>query len=248
MEGMEYFYELYKALPRGGPGDNISTRRAYDAMDTVPEKPNILDIGCGPGMQTLELARLSKGNIIALDNYQPFLDILMKNAKKEELEEYIEPKNQSMLDMDFKQSTFDIIWSEGALYFFGFRKGLKWLNFILKDKAYLVFSEAVYLLSDPPEQVIEYWENEYPEIGTIDDNIALIEEEGYKLLDHFTLPKSTWFDHFYTPMEEQIQQLKKKHANNQTALRVLNYAQKDITTYKEYSDYFGYEFFITQKI
>jgi hypothetical protein len=37
-------------------------------------------------MQTLELARISNGKIIALDNYQPFLDILNKNAKEEGLE------------------------------------------------------------------------------------------------------------------------------------------------------------------
>lgn len=244
---MEYFYELYRELPRGGPGDNRTTRRAYEAIDTLPDHPNILDIGCGSGMQTLELARLTKGNIIAVDNYQPFLDILMKNAENEGLEQHILPKHQSLFDMDFKEATFDIIWSEGALYFFGFHKGLKWLNFILKNNGYIAFSEAIYLLPDPPAPVIEYWENEYPEIGTIQDNITLIQEEGFKLLNHFTLPNSNWFDHFYTPMEKRIQELKRKHAHNQTALRVLSYAQKDINTYKEYSDFFGYEFFIAKK-
>jgi len=32
----------------------------------------ILDIGCGPGMQTVELARISAGRITAVDNYQPY--------------------------------------------------------------------------------------------------------------------------------------------------------------------------------
>ena len=247
MEGMEYFYELYKGLPRGGPGDNTTTKRAYEIIGGIPGHPTILDIGCGPGMQTLELARLSKGTITALDNYQPFLDMLMKNAKKEGLQDHITTTNRSMLNMDFENATFDIIWSEGALYFFGFHKGLKGLNYILKDNGYLAFSEAVYLIPDPPEQVIKYWEDEYPDIGTIQENITLIQEEGFRLIDHFTLPKEAWSDHFYTPMEKRIQQLKQKYANNQTALRVLNYAQKDIAIYQEYSDYFGYEFFITQK-
>jgi len=35
-----------------------------------------VDIGCGPGMQTLELARISGGRIVAVDNHQPFLDVL----------------------------------------------------------------------------------------------------------------------------------------------------------------------------
>ncbi|MCK5581393.1 MAG: class I SAM-dependent methyltransferase, partial [Candidatus Omnitrophica bacterium] len=80
MEGIEYIYELCELLPRGGPGDNESTRRAFDAIPKLSEQPLILDIGCGPGMQTLELAKISKGKITALDNYQGFLDILMKKA------------------------------------------------------------------------------------------------------------------------------------------------------------------------
>jgi ubiquinone/menaquinone biosynthesis C-methylase UbiE len=86
MEDIEYFYELYTGLPRGGPGDNESTRKAFSYLKNLPSEPLILDLECGHGMQTLELARISNGKIIALDNYQPFLDILNKNAKEEGLE------------------------------------------------------------------------------------------------------------------------------------------------------------------
>lgn len=81
MEGMEYFHELFRSLPRAGPGDNNSTQKAFSCLKSLPSEPFILDIGCGYGVQTLELARSSKGTIIALDNYQPFLDGLEKNAK-----------------------------------------------------------------------------------------------------------------------------------------------------------------------
>ena len=50
---MEYFYELFEALPRGGPGDEESTRRAFNTIPNPPEQPFILDIGCGPGLKTL---------------------------------------------------------------------------------------------------------------------------------------------------------------------------------------------------
>ena len=79
----EIFWEIHHGLPREGPGDNESTRRAYLMLKDLPKKPNILDIGCGPGMQTIELARLSSGQIDALDNYQPFLDQLQVSVKKE---------------------------------------------------------------------------------------------------------------------------------------------------------------------
>ncbi len=80
MEGIEYFYKLYRGLPRGGPGDNQSTRKAFSYLKNLPVEPYILDIGCGPGMQTLELARITQGRIVALDNFKPFLD--NPNAKR----------------------------------------------------------------------------------------------------------------------------------------------------------------------
>jgi ubiquinone/menaquinone biosynthesis C-methylase UbiE len=49
----------------------------------LPRKPRIIDIGCGPGMQTVELAKLSKGSIEVVDNHQPFLDQLRKKSSVE---------------------------------------------------------------------------------------------------------------------------------------------------------------------
>ena len=70
MEGFEYLYELCEALPRSGPGDNESTRRAFNSIPRLKKNPFILDIGCGQGMQTIELAKISDGKIIARYNQQ----------------------------------------------------------------------------------------------------------------------------------------------------------------------------------
>jgi ubiquinone/menaquinone biosynthesis C-methylase UbiE len=180
MQGIEYLYELCEALPRGGPGDNEFTRRAFQAIPQPPKHPFILDIGCGPGMQTIELAKISQGKIIALDNHQAFLDKLKERARKEELEEKIITKNISMLDMDFEERTFYIIWSEGALYFMGFQNGLKRGHQLLKDKGYLAVTELVYTSANPPKAVIKYLGEEYPDIKTIQGNIELIEKESFK--------------------------------------------------------------------
>ena len=50
------FYEIFEGLPRQGPGDNASTQQALAMLADLPARPTILDIGCGAGMQTLELA------------------------------------------------------------------------------------------------------------------------------------------------------------------------------------------------
>jgi len=247
MENMEYFYELYTGLPRGGPGDNMSTRKAFSYMSDLPVKPLILDIGCGPGMQTIELAKLSRGSIIALDNYQPFLDDLMNNAKREGFQKNIIPKLQSMHEMDFEEEMFDVIWSEGALYFLGFANGLKECYRLLKPSGYLAVTEAVYFKDNPPQPVIDFWADEYPDISDVQASINLIEHSGFELLSHFALPVSSWIDEFYVPMEKRIRILKEKYAGNKRALDVFESALEEIDVFKKYSEYFGYEFFIMRK-
>jgi ubiquinone/menaquinone biosynthesis C-methylase UbiE len=244
---MTYFFEVYGALPRTGPGDNASTKKAYEMIKGLPSKPRILDIGCGPGMQTLELARLSKGNIIALDNHQPFLDKVDQDAKKLGLEQHIETLNQDMNRMSFPTDSFDLVWAEGALYQMEFENGLKKCREFLKKNGHIAVTELVWLKDDPPAEAKE-WAKEYEAMKNIPDNLLLFKKNGYKMVGHFTLPVSSWINDYYDPMQERINELRPKYKGNQVAEEVLDSAQREIDGFKKCSDYVGYEFFIARKV
>jgi SAM-dependent methyltransferase len=76
------FFELHSGLPREGPGNRDSTARALAMAGSLPARPRILDIACGPGMQTMDLAALlPEARIVAVDTHEPFLEELQRRAR-----------------------------------------------------------------------------------------------------------------------------------------------------------------------
>jgi ubiquinone/menaquinone biosynthesis C-methylase UbiE len=242
---MATFYEVYGTLPRAGPGDDASTRKAYRMMTELPEKPRILDIGCGPGKQTIELAKLSRGKIVALDNHQPFLDKVRQDALAFGLAQYIETLNQDMNAMRFGPESFDVIWAEGALNLMGFENGLKAGRPMLKKGGYIGVTELVWL-EDHPSPKAREWAREYPAIKNVGENLQLFKDNGYAMTGHFTLPVSSWFDDYYDPMQERIYELRNKYQGQAVAGQVIESAQLEIDGFKRCSGEVGYEFFVAR--
>jgi len=84
-------------------------------------------------------------------------------------------------------------------------------------------------------------------VKDVQGNIALIQQEQFDLLAHFTLPVSSWTEQYYAPLETRIHELQKKYRGNSIALDVFAQSEKEIETYIKNSDYVGYEFFIIKK-
>lgn len=244
---MDLFFELHSGLPREGPGDNASTKRAFSYLKELPAKPFIVDIGCGPGMQTIQLASLTDGKIIALDIHQPFLDELSKRAKEQGVEEKIEIRNQSMLDLTFDKKSIDVLWAESSIFIYGFEKALQDWKMFLKNRGYFVVSELVWVKSDPPEECRRFWKREYLPMTSIENNIAMIRQGGYNLIQSFEIPKESWMKNYYTPLEKRNLTLQKKYKDDKDKLQFLKEAMKEIQIFKEYQEYIGYVFFILQK-
>lgn len=242
----EIFFQIHQDLPRESPGGNAFTRQAFEQLPPISQ-PRILDIGCGPGTQTLELARLTPdGQLIAIDIHQPYLDFLQAQAEALGWADRITCLNQSMFELPFPQHMFDIIWAEGSIYFLGFEQGLKQLNALIEPGGYLVVSELVWLKQDKPQEAEEFWQLGYPGMQTVENLVQIIPTCGYTVIHHFTLPETAWWN-YYAAVETRINELKSLYANDALALGVLQDEEREIELYRQYSNAYGYEFFVMQK-
>jgi ubiquinone/menaquinone biosynthesis C-methylase UbiE len=246
MEGL--YFKIFEALPRQGPGDEESTKKAFRKLSDLPQCPEILDVGCGNGSQTLMLAKLSQGNITALDNHAPFIDILKHKARQARLETKIQCIVGDMAAMSFSGKSFDVIWSEGAAYNMGFENALKSWNTLLKHRGYLVVSELVWFKKEVPQEIRDYFVREYPDMNYYEDVHPMIKLARYEMIDYFPLPSKSWWTDYYTPVEKKLAEMRWEYYSNEDAQSIFNAFQLEINMHRKYSEYYGYGFYIMRKI
>lgn len=242
----QVFWDVHSDLPREGPGDNESTKKAFNLLKDLPKNPRILDIGCGPGMQTIELAKLSGAQIIALDVHQPFLEQLKNSIKTENLSDKIKAIKGDMFNLEFEDNSFDLIWSEGAIFVIGFEKGLREWKRLLASGGYVVVSEMCWLRPDRPDEIVEFMNNVYPMIKTVEGNLDVVKKCGYRVVDSFDLPAKSWWDNYYDWIEPKLPSMKTKYKDDKEALQFIVYQETEIDMFRKYSDYYGYVFYILQ--
>lgn len=242
----ELFFEIHRDIPRQGPGDRQSTERAYHLLGDLPEKPAILDIGCGPGKQTIDLIRITDGTVTAVDNHSPYLEQLQIQVQREGLRNRIEVVKGGMTDLHFPDGSFNVIWSEGAIFIIGFERGLKSWKRLLTPRGYMAVTELTRLKPDPPGDAKTFWEGSYPAMGDVETNIRTIEEAGYDIIDHFTLPEEAWWEDYYNPLQDRIEMLKGRYRDNADMLEMLEAEEMEMDFFKKYCDFYGYVFYVMQ--
>ena len=244
---IDLLLEIHKDMPRQGSGRDKYTQKAYELIPKI-NKPKILDIGCGAGVQTIKLAKLSGGQVIGIDIFQQFLDQFQESIDKEKLNDRVKAVNQSMFEIKYPKESFDILWAEGSIFIIGFKKGLiEWKKFI-KPGGYLAVHEMTWLKTNPPKEISDYWKRVYPAINTIENDLKIIKKCGYKTLGHFPLPEDAWWELYYNPLEKRLKHLRIKYKNNPKALEEIEEVQLEIDLFRKYNYWYGSVFFVLQKI
>jgi SAM-dependent methyltransferase len=238
------FFDVHKDLPREGPGNRESTEQALSLAGSLPHEPEVLDIGCGPGMQTIHLAEiLPNASVTAVDLHKSFVDKAQLRVLDAGLDDRISVDVGDMTSLAIENSSFDLIWCEGAAYNMGIEKALVTWKPLLKPGGKIALTDAVWLKPDPPEELAQFW-TEYPDMNNIDNRRDIFGQCGYKMLGDFVLPEAAWRDDYYGPMETRLEILFEKYADDKTALSVLEECFLEINLYEKYSDYYGYVFLV----
>jgi len=204
---------------------NKYTRQAYQMLPRL-KKPHILDIGCGSGVPTIELAKLSDGEIIGIDINQSLLDKLDRKIEEEGFSGRVKTRKCSLFEIDFPDESFDIIWAEGSIWVIGFEKALKEWRRLLKPNGFLVVHD---------------------EIKTVSNKLVKVPSCGYKLIHHFLLPEDAHWTEYYRPLEIRIKELHMKYKDNSEALGILKKHQNEIDMVKRNPKEHSSAFFIMQK-
>lgn len=70
---------------------------------------NVLDLGCGPGIDTIALAKLvgPNGTVIGIDNDEKMIRVAEEDTKKENLDSIIKYKLEDATKLQFKSNFFD---------------------------------------------------------------------------------------------------------------------------------------------
>lgn len=86
-------------------------KKVEELVDLLPEKGNVLDIGCGAGGNSIFLAE-KEFNVTAIDNDEEAIREIKEKYPK------INAINQDILNFEFKENEYDLILAINVLNFF----------------------------------------------------------------------------------------------------------------------------------
>jgi SAM-dependent methyltransferase len=165
------------------------TRRAYRLLPAL-DRPRILDIGCGQGLQTMELARLSGGAVVGIDIDLAALTILRRRIDETGTGDRITAQHVSLFDNPFGDSSFDVLWEEGVLHLLDASRSFAECRRLLGPGGHLVMHET---------------------LSWYDGIRKNRREAGFESVDRLLLPKRFWWTHYGAPLEERIRAFRKRH-------------------------------------
>ena len=245
MSNSDAFDLLFAGLEKLGPGDNAHTRHVLSLLPRR-EFAVVVDAGCGTGRQTLVLTAELGTLIHAVDSRASFLAQLSRRAAAANAERRVQTHCLDMKDIPTAFHDIDLLWSEGAAYSIGFGNALAtWARAILPG-GFAVISELTWLKSSRGAAVAEFFRSGYPDMQSIDENVATVQQAGYTVLATHTLPPHAWVDGYYDVLGPRARQML-DHPD--AAVRALAaHTLQEIEVFQQSDASYGYVFYVAQRV
>ena len=187
---------LHGGMEKLGPGCNAHTLHVLRLLPKQ-EFGVVVDAGCGVGRQTIALAKELGTLVHAVDSHDPFLNDLVRRAREAKVEQLVQAHCMDMKDIPQVSPIIDLIWSEGAAYNIGFVNALATWAPDVSTEGFVVVSELSWLKEQAPDVVTEFFRSGYPDMQSVQQNMAVAEGAGYKVLTTYRLPRQAWVDGYY---------------------------------------------------
>ena len=234
---------MFGGMEKLGPGSEQDTLKVLGMLPRAVHGV-IVDAGCGAGRQTLTLAKRLQTLVHAVDNHEPFLASLAQRAGEAGMGHLIQTHCMDMADIPKKFREIDLLWSEGSAYSIGFPHALKTWRPAVKPGGLAVVSELAWLKDEVPPDVRQFFRAEYPDMRSMEENLAVARAAGYKVLGTHMLGDETWVEGYYDVLEPRAKGLLKHNDP-----RVKDFAAamlEEIRVFNASEGSYGYAFFILQ--
>ncbi|MER6196411.1 bifunctional class I SAM-dependent methyltransferase/N-acetyltransferase [Streptomyces sp. NPDC001586] len=249
----EAFFAVHRGLPRQAPGSDASTRRLLSLCGPLPERPRILDLGCGPGRSALLLAAEAGGasgaEVTAVDLYAPFLEELRTAAAARGLAgrvRTVEADMGALTGEDFADGSFDLVWAEGSAYILGFDAALARWKRLLAPGGTLVLTECQWTVPEPSAGARAFWDPHYA-LRTTARNLAAAQAAGYRVLGVHHLPDADWAE-YYGPLAERVRTLSGAGAAAPAMAAALAATREELDVRARHGDEYGYTGYVLRPV
>jgi SAM-dependent methyltransferase len=229
------FFALHHGLPRQGPGSDSTTRRLLALAGPLPERPRVLDLGCGPGLGGQEQRGAAGAEVTAVDLHEPFLDELRQAAEARGLGDSVRTLHADMGALPFPDGSFDLVWAESSAYALGFDTALREWRRLLSPGGTLVLTECEWTVDEPSQEARDFWDRHYA-LRTTAANTAAAVEGGYHVLGVVPQPESDW-DEYYGPLAERADAADPAAPGMAEALAA---TREELAVRRDHGDEYGY--------